>query len=320
MTTITRGGDAAHAHDFMLRGFGAQLLVNVHGEERRAGVEDAGQRTHQRREQAGDDDAAQARRQEMLHQQREGPLRAVGLVERLGQRGDLAALGQRVADQAGNDEQVNREQLQERGEDAALARDLFVRRAERALDDVLVGAPIPQADDRRADGHAQPGEIAVEIPRLLDHVAGGIEFLHRRPRGHLPAGTSGFQRLNMSEPQMRLEFVPAAQLDEAVNGQQGRAGDQDDNLNGVVVGHGAHAAEHGVKPGQHDDRDRSRSRSCRGGRAQVQPQLRQQGAEHHAAGEDADGDLGDDEGEQRGDGKHVARVGAESPSPGTPAW
>ena len=61
------------------------------------------------------------------------------------------------------------EQLQERREDAAAARDRFVGRAQRALHDVLVGAPVPQADDGRAEQHAQPREIAVEVPGLPHH-------------------------------------------------------------------------------------------------------------------------------------------------------
>ena len=97
--------------------------------------------------------------------------------------GHLAALDQGEADHAGDDEQVRREQLEEAGEDAAAAGDLLVRGAQGALHDVLVGAPVPQADDRGADGHAQPGVVAVEIPGLFDDLAGGVLLQHRRPGG-----------------------------------------------------------------------------------------------------------------------------------------
>ena len=76
---------------------GPQLLVEVHREERRAGVERAGERAHQRREQAGDHQAAHADRQHVLHHQREGRLGlcvhdlAVGVDQALLQRRDLAA-------------------------------------------------------------------------------------------------------------------------------------------------------------------------------------------------------------------------------------
>ena len=72
--------------------------------------------------------------------------------------GILPLLARAIADQAGDDEQVHREQLQECREDAALAGDGLVGSAQRALDDVLVGAPIPEADDGRAEEHAQPRE------------------------------------------------------------------------------------------------------------------------------------------------------------------
>ena len=60
------GGDAARAHNLVLRWPGLPLLIEVHGEERRAGVEHAGQRAHQRREQPGHHDAAQPGRQQVL--------------------------------------------------------------------------------------------------------------------------------------------------------------------------------------------------------------------------------------------------------------
>ena len=58
---------------------GLPLLVEVHGEERRAGVEHAGQRAHQGREQAGHHDAAQARRQHVFDHQRERRLCLLGI-------------------------------------------------------------------------------------------------------------------------------------------------------------------------------------------------------------------------------------------------
>ena len=66
----------------------------------------------------------------------------------------------------------------------------LVRGAKRALDDVLVGAPVPEPDDRRAEEHAEPGIVAVEVP---GHPAG---LLHRRP-GALHAG--GHERLPQVE-------------------------------------------------------------------------------------------------------------------------
>ena len=72
------GRDPAHADDLALRGLGPEFFVDVHREERRAGVEHAGERSHQRGEQARHHDAAQAGRQQMLHHQRERALGGVG--------------------------------------------------------------------------------------------------------------------------------------------------------------------------------------------------------------------------------------------------
>ena len=57
----------------------------------------------------------------------------------------------------------------------------LARRAQGPLHDVLVGAPVPQADDRRAEQHAEPRVVAVEVP---GHPA---RFLHGRP-GAFDAG------------------------------------------------------------------------------------------------------------------------------------
>ena len=40
------GGDAADAHELMLRGVGPPFLIEIHGEQCRTGVEDSGQRPH----------------------------------------------------------------------------------------------------------------------------------------------------------------------------------------------------------------------------------------------------------------------------------
>ena len=109
-----------------------------------------------------------------------------------GQLGNFSALGEGVADQAGNDEEIDWKQFQERGKNAAAARDGLVRSAESTLDNVLVRAPIPQADDGRAEEHAEPGEIVVEIISFLHDLAGRTQFLHGRP---CAGNTCGNQRL-----------------------------------------------------------------------------------------------------------------------------
>ena len=82
-----------------------------------------------------------------------------------------------------------------RGEDRPAPRLGLVRRAQRALHDVLIGAPVPEADDRRAEQHAEPGVVAVEVPARCR-----ARSPSPAPSALHPAGTSGFHRLNMSVP------------------------------------------------------------------------------------------------------------------------
>ena len=111
----------------------------------------------------------------------------------------------------------------------------------------------------------------------------------------------------MSEPQMRAQLAPAAEVVEAVEGQEAGADDQDDHLDRVVVGDRAHAAERGVEPGEDDHEDGADPEASRWIGAEVELELGQQGAEHDAAREDAHRDLGDDERDDRDDREHVAR-------------
>ena len=117
----------------------------------------------------------------------------------------------------------------------------------------------------------------------------------------------------MSEPQMRRSSLPAAEEVEAVEGERRRADDQHDHLHRVVVGDRAHPAERGVEPGQHDHQHRADPEGVEVERAEVERELRQQRPEHHAAREDADGDLGHDERDDRDDRQHVARLLVEAP-------
>ena len=93
-----RHGDAAGADKLMLCRVGPPLLIEIDGEERRAGVEDSSERAHQSGEQTGDDDAAESWRQKILNQHGKrslGDVRngvAVGS-NHLGEFGNLAAPG-----------------------------------------------------------------------------------------------------------------------------------------------------------------------------------------------------------------------------------
>ncbi len=103
------------------------------------------------------------------------------------------------------------------------------------------------------------------------------------------------------------QFVPAAELGEAENRQDRRAGDEDHGLDGVVVRHGPHAAQRRVEARQEDHQHGADPKAVDVPSSQVQIHFRQQDAEDHAAGKNADGDLGDHEDDQGNDREHVAR-------------
>ena len=307
------GRDAADPHQLRLRRAGPELRVEVDREERRAGVEHAGERAHEGGEQPGDDDAAHAGRQDVAHHQRERRLRrrrhhlAGRRIDEHRQARALAGLGQRQRDHARDDEDEDRQQLEEGREDGAATGLRLVGRAERALHDVLVGAPVPEADDRRAEQHAQPRVVAVEVPR---DAAG---FLHRRPRAFEAGRHQRLPQVEHLRPEHRPQLAPAAEDVETVDGQHQRADHEDQRLDRFGVGDGAHPAEHRVDAGQDDDQHRPDPEAVQHDAAELQLHAGQQRAEDDAAREDADRDLGDHVGDQRDQRQDPARRRREAP-------
>ncbi len=290
----------------MLGRVGPEFLVKIDGEQCAARIEHARERTHQRAEQPRHHDPAHARRQHVLHHQRKRRLRALRVHaaahhQRIRQRRHFAALGQGEADHPRNDENEHRQQLQERGEKTAAARLALIGGAKRALHDVLVRAPVPQADNRRAEQHAQPREIAVEIPGdavLLDH---------RRPRALHALGNQRLPQVEHVGAENLAKFRPAAHVNEPENGDQQRTDDQHHRLQRLRVGHRAQPPQHRVQAGQQNHRHRAHPEAVERGEADVEPHLRQQGGEDDPAREDAHRDLCQHIGHKRDHRQHVAR-------------
>ncbi len=165
------------------------------------------------------------------------------------------------------------------------------------------------------------GKLALKYQACLTIVAGGILLQHRRP-GAFDAGRN--QRLpeveHVGTAERRAVTPQPPSLMQAVDRQQRRADDQDDDLDGVVVGHRAHAAEHRVETGQHDDQHRADPEAVDHDAADGDLHLRQQRAEHHAAGENADGDLRDDERDDARRSRARSATWCRSGAPETPAW
>src|SRR5207249_4835733 len=179
----------------------------------------------------------------------------------------LAGPRESQRDHAGDDEDPYGEELQVRGEDRPAASLPLVRGAEGPLHDVLVRGPIPQADDRRAEEHAEPRVVPVEVPgnarRLLDWGPGAVDA---RRDERLP-------EIEHVRRQRGAELVPAAEPDQTKHGDEDGADDEDDRLYGLGVRHAAHPAGDGVQPGEHDDRHRADPKTVEGRAPEVQPYI-----------------------------------------------
>ena len=141
----------------------------------------------------------------------------------------------------------------------------------------------------------------------------GVELEHRRPRAFHSGRGKRLPEIEHLGSADGAQLAPSTELVEAVERQHGGAADEHDDLDRVVVGHRAHAADHGVEAGQHHDENRADPETVDDVAADGDLQFRQEGAEHDATGKDADRDLRHDEREDRNDREHVARTGGESP-------
>ena len=125
-----------------------------------------------------------------------------------------------------------------------------------------------------------------------------------------PGGTRGFQRLNISGPSVARNSPQPPSFSRPKTVSSSEPMIENDRLQRLGVGHRAHAAEDRIQASQHDHSTEPIQKLSTSA-AELQTRLRQQRAEDDAAGEDADGDLGDDVGNQRDDRQHVPRASGE---------
>jgi hypothetical protein len=193
-------------------------------------------------------------------------------------------------DHAGHQEDEHRRQLEEAGENRTAPRLRLVAAGKNALDDVLVGTPVPETDDRRAGQHRHPRPFGIVIGS--DEVDVGAR---RRDHG-VPAGE-------------QIAVAKGLQADEE-NGH--RPEDQHRGLqNGGVHDH-AQAAEHGVKAG-------GEGKAQRDGPEHVHLEAEERDrldtkkrAHHDVAGVDGGGDLGQHQRGHRQKAEEIARAAAEA--------
>ncbi len=200
----------------------------------------------------------------------------------------------------------DRQQLEHPGEDAPAPGFGLVPGAQGALHDVLVGAPVPEADDRRAEEHSRPREVGVEVPR------DPVRLQHRRPGPVHPLRNDRLPQVEEIGIEGLPESSPAPESRQPEPGQEPRAHHQHQRLQRLGVGDRAHSARDGVDPGEHDHDQGAHPEAVQEPRAELQLHVREQRREDHPAREDPHRDLGQHVAHQRDQREHPARGGRET--------
>lgn len=266
-------------------------LIEVLGEECRAAVEECGEGSDQSADEAYGDEALDADRKDVLDHHGEG---AVGVVLVRYVHGDAAArvIGEGNGYHAGNEEHEDREQLEVAGSYGAAPCALHDRGVvlaaglpEDTLDDMLVGAPIPETDDRRAEEHGESGILVVHgIARVpMEHVRRPVSVMQAVAVGHHVG------------PAFR--DAPMAEGGKAQEEHEERADDEDRRLDGRHGHHALHPSEHGEDGCNHNETKRP-----------VPERKAEQILEKYAARKGRHAHLGEDIGDQRDDAQPRART------------
>jgi hypothetical protein len=239
---------------------------------------------------------AQAGRQQVGHEHRECALRI--RADRF--EAGIFLLEQRHGDHAGNQEYEDRGELEIRREDRAAARFLQPARGENPLRDVLIGTPVPEADDRRAEQHAEPRCLA------------RVEQKARKARGR--------RGRRQRAPQMNglrvggLQRIHAADLVQPHDEQHDGTAQQYGHVHRLGPQHGLHAAEHHEHARDDDERGaREPEEIGFAENRQVDRLVAEDGLDRKRAGEDGDRCLGEDVRRQENSGEQRARGGCVAP-------
>src|SRR5579864_6236 len=205
------GGDAPEIDELALGGLRTDFLVKVERDQSGSGIEDGAHGAHDGGEQRGHDQADESDREKIEHESRVSEIRLFHLV---GEQGE--------GDDTRKDEHEDRQDLEESSENGSRFGMSFIAGGEYALHDDLVGAPIPDAENRGAEKDAGPGEIGIR--RRLDHVK-------VVGRDH------------------SAEMFETADAHKPNDGEGDSAGDEDQGLNGVGVNDRGQATCDGVDAG-----------------------------------------------------------------------
>ena len=202
-----------------------ELLVKIQRHQGRSRVEHRRHATHQGREQRGDHEAHEPRRQQVNDQRGE---RNVTIDDVPGSIDLEQILIKCESDQAGHDQQEHGKDFQESSEYGPRLGVAFVSSGEHTLHDHLIRTPVPDTEYGRSKKYSRPGKL-----RIAD-----------RPH-HMEVAI----RHDRSKPG---ESADAVQADES---QRNRSRQQDQCLNDFRVNYGGEPSGDGVDPGRDNQDD-----------------------------------------------------------------
>lgn len=218
-----------------------EFFVEVDGDERGGGVEDGGEVGHQGGGHGGEDEAAKAGFEEKFN---EGEIGGVGGFEFWAE--------EFVRDDAGEDEEEGGNNVEIAGTDDTHARVPFIFGSQDALDHVLGGAGVPDADGEEAGEDAGEREFGViDGKEDLEMVGGVVEEGGEPP--YCFESQDGDDDAADTENDDLHEVGPGSGAQAAVDGVgTGEDGEEEDADDDLVVGIGKEAgveerADHPLK-------------------------------------------------------------------------
>ena len=191
-----------------------ELFIKIERNERGSGIKNGTHRTHHSCQQCGHDQANEADGQEVQDESRIGKVRRLQLVTE-----------QCVGHDARQNEHEDGQDFEEAGKNRSRFGVALVPGRKHALDNHLIGAPVPNAEDRCTEEDACPREVGIR--HGLDHV-------------------------KVIQRHHRAEMLKATNTHQANDRQCHRAGNEDQRLDGVCVDDRRQSARDGVNPGSDD--------------------------------------------------------------------
>src|SRR5690606_27950110 len=149
------------------------------------------------------------------------------------------------------------------------------------LDNVLVGTPVPQTNNGRAEQHAKPGIVVVEVPRHPPRLA------YRRPGRLHTLGYHGFPEVEHFGTADLAQLIPAAQGLKTEDGDHERSNNQDHSLQGLCICYRPETSDDSIDTGQQYNQDGAKPEAVQA----EEVHIGKQHAEYNPTGENTYRDL-----------------------------